>query len=169
MNSENPQAREIDGEDTPVVRQVARRDATVVDFGAPPAHRQTQTQPCPVRTTLFERPEQVVNLSVGKAATLVFDFDQDAVGGRAAAQRHGGPGPREFEGILKQVCHDRGQYWPVSVHACPRVPTLHAERESVRVRLQRRRGCQFRDEFGDVELAAISELDDRWCRKVSTS
>ena len=111
------QARKIDGKDTSVTGQAACRNATVIDFSAPTAHRQPKAEPAAIRAPLFERPEQLVDHSVGKSATLVFHVDQHTVGGRTAAQGDVGPWPRELEGVLKQVRDDGGQDWSVSINS----------------------------------------------------
>jgi hypothetical protein len=86
------QPRKSDRKHAPVSRQIARGDVTVVEFGAPPAHRQTKPQPSPVCASLYERLEQNVRRTIGKAATFVLDFDQHEVGGGSAAQGDRAPG-----------------------------------------------------------------------------
>lgn len=115
MHGQQGQAGKINHEHTAVIGQAARRDAAAVDFSAPPAHREPQTQPGSIGAPLFERLEQVIDAAGRKATALVLHFDDHTVRRRAAAQRHGGPGPGELEGVLQQVGHDRGQYRAVGV------------------------------------------------------
>jgi len=158
VRDEKRQARKIDGKDTSVTGQAAGRNATVIDFGAPPAHRQPETEPGAIRIPLFERPKQIVDRSVGKSATFVFYVDSHTVGGRTAAQGDVGPWPRELEGVLKQVRDDGSQYRSVSIDSRCDVPSLQVERESACFRLQSCGVCEFFDEFGEPELTALANV-----------
>ena len=112
----NRQARQVDGEDTPAARQVARVDPAVVGFSAPSAEGETQTHPGSVGAALLERSKDLVDIATRQSAALVRDFDQDALGGCANAERDGRLRPSELESVLQKISHNRGEYLPVRLN-----------------------------------------------------
>jgi hypothetical protein len=102
----NGKSRQINGEDASVARKVARMDASVIGFGAPPAESETETHACPIRAALLERAKERVDVPTRHPAALIPDLDKHSLRARCDAQRNRRPRPGELEGVLQKIPHD---------------------------------------------------------------
>jgi len=155
LTGRNRQPRQVDGENAPLTRKVARIDPAIVRFSAPSAEGETQTHAGSIGAALLERAKELVDIATWQAAALVLDLDEHALGARASPERDGRPRAGELESVLQQVSHDRGENLPVGLDCHAIFDRSHGQSDAPRVCVQCRGRCDFFDEPRNQELLSV--------------
>jgi hypothetical protein len=101
----------------PLPGRSRRRSSSPVSFMALTQTDKAEAQPRAIASALNERLQQRFCLPRGKAAALVFDFDENACRRRGRAKRYRRTAAGELEGVLEQVGDRRSENLPVCLHA----------------------------------------------------
>jgi len=147
--------RQVDGENASSPRQVSRIDPALVRFSAPSAESETKAHAGSIGAALLERAKQLVDVSTGQAAALILDLDEHALGVCANRERHGGPRPRELEGVLQQVSDNSGEHLSVGRNRQSLVDRRDGQPDTTRIRIQCRRRRELLDELCHTEWLPV--------------
>src|SRR4029078_9481892 len=155
LDGEHWLAREIDGENAPPVREIARINPATVCFNTPSAAGKNKTDARSIGAALLERPKELVSTPTWEAAALVLDLDDHTFGAGPDPENDGGAWPGELERILQEGSEACYEHLSVSFYRHVVFDRHYRQSDSTGVRFHFRGRTDFIDEARNQELLPI--------------